>query len=333
MGEINERVVSLSQDIAELRKGVEEAKTLPETHGAKKTLEEIASLGTSAKATLSAIVQDAKSATEARAATDKCNAEVAIILKASKAKEEEWRQIQEGIEKEVSGEKENLRILIEESSKKIKEEHAKIEKIIPGAITAKLASSFKKRKDDIAKWGWVWTLMLVASSLGLVSVGIVSIVNPGDHFWSTLPARAIVVAGLLFIEEFARRNYNIKFRLSEAYAYREALAEFFYGYRSEIKGMKIKDSSVGHQEIDAEKRLVEILMEELSEEPSSEIFDKEKPSSITEKLLDKATDSPSEESLISKLANGSLLTKISWPIVVVCAIIMIGSVLIVYINK
>ena len=41
VGEINERVVSLSQEIAELRKGVEEAKALPETQGAKKTLENI----------------------------------------------------------------------------------------------------------------------------------------------------------------------------------------------------------------------------------------------------------------------------------------------------
>jgi hypothetical protein len=265
VGEINERVVSLSQEIAELRKGVEEAKALPETQGAKKTLENIESFGTSAKATLSAIVQDAKSATEARATADKCSAEVEIILKASKAREEEGRQIQEDIEKDLNDVKAKLHDLIEESTKTIKEEHEKIEKIIPGAITAKLASSFKNRKDDISKYGWVWTLLLVASSLGLVSVGIVSIVKPGDHFWSTLPARAIVVVGLLFIEEFARRNYNIKFKLSEAYAYREALAELFYGYRSEIKGMKIKDVSNSQQEIDAEKRLVEIFMDELSE--------------------------------------------------------------------
>jgi hypothetical protein len=333
VGEINERVVSLSQEIAELRKGVEEAKALPETQGAKKTLENIESFGTSAKATLSAIVQDAKSATEARATADKCSAEVEIILKASKAREEEGRQIQEDIEKDLNDVKAKLHDLIEESTKTIKEEHEKIEKIIPGAITAKLASSFKNRKDDISKYGWVWTLLLVASSLGLVSVGIVSIVKPGDHFWSTLPARAIVVVGLLFIEEFARRNYNIKFKLSEAYAYREALAELFYGYRSEIKGMKIKDVSNSQQEIDAEKRLVEIFMDELSEEPEAQIFDKERSSSVTERILEKVTDSQAEESMVSKVADGNLLAKVSWPIVVVCAIIMIGSILIAYINK
>jgi hypothetical protein len=333
VGEINERVVSLSQEIAELRKGVEEAKALPETQGAKKTLENIESFGTSAKATLSAIVQDAKSATEARATADKCSAEVEIILKASKAREEEGRQIQEDIEKDLNDVKAKLHDLIEESTKTIKEEHEKIEKIIPGAITAKLASSFKNRKDDISKYGWVWTLLLVASSLGLVSVGIVSIVKPGDHFWSTLPARAIVVVGLLFIEEFARRNYNIKFKLSEAYAYREALAELFYGYRSEIKGMKIKDVSNSQQEIDAEKRLVEIFMDELSEEPGAQIFDKERSSSVTERILEKVTDSQAEESMVSKVADGNLLAKVSWPIVVVCAIIMIGSILIAYINK
>jgi hypothetical protein len=38
VGEINERVVSLSQEIAELRKGVEEAKALPETQGQRKLL-------------------------------------------------------------------------------------------------------------------------------------------------------------------------------------------------------------------------------------------------------------------------------------------------------
>jgi hypothetical protein len=158
-------------------------------------------------------------------------------------------------------------------------------------------------------------------------------VKPGDHFWSTLPARAIVVVGLLFIEEFARRNYNIKFKLSEAYAYREALAELFYGYRSEIKGMKIKDVSNSQQEIDAEKRLVEIFMDELSEEPGAQIFDKERSSSVTERILEKVTDSQAEESMVSKVADGNLLAKVSWPIVVVCAIIMIGSILIAYINK
>lgn len=331
--ELNDKVALLSHEVAELRNGVAEAKTLPETQGAKKTLENIELLGATAKTTLSAIAQDAKTATEARASADKSNAEVEAILKMTKAREEESRTIQDQIAKELGDANANLSKLMEDSSRRIEEEHKKIEKMIPGAITAKLASSFKRRKDAISQYGWVWTSLLVAASLGLVVVGIIAIVNPGDHFWTTLPARAIVVVGLLFIEEFARRNYNIKFRLSEAYAYREALAELFYGYRSEIKGMKIKDASNSQQEIDAEKRLVEIFMDELSEEPGFEIFDKERSSSITEKILDKVTDSQGEESMVSKVVNGSLLAKVSWPIVVVCATIMIGTVLIVYINK
>ena len=331
--EINDKLVQLSQEIQGMQKGIDEAKSLPEMQNAKKTLENIEELGSKAKTTLSVISQDAKMATESRASADKSNAEVEAILKMAKAREEESRTIQDQIAKELDDAKVNLSKIIEDSRKKIEDEHEKIEKMIPGAITAKLASSFKKRKDAISQYGWVWTTLLVAASLGLVVVGIIAIVNPGDHFWSTLPARAIVVVGLLFIEEFARRNYNIKFRLSEAYAYREALAELFYGYRSEIKGMKINDLSNNQQEIDAEKRLVEIFMHELSEEPGAEIFDKERPSSITEKILDKVTDSQAEESVVSKVVNGSLLAKVSWPIVVVCAIIMIGSILIVYINK
>ncbi len=333
VAEINEKLVQLTQDIQEMRIGIEEAKSLPETQNAKKTLENIEDIGSIAKTALNAISQDAKTSTEARALADKNSVETEVILKSVKARESESRDLQDKITEELRSAKGNLSKIIEESEKKISEEHKNIEKLIPGAITAKLASSFKKRKDDIAEYGWVWISLLVAASLGLVTVGTIAIVNPGDHFWATLPARAIVVVGLLFIEEFARRNYNIKFRLSEAYAYREALAEFFYGYRSEIKGMKIKDASNSLQEIDAEKRLVEIFMDELSEEPGFEIFDKERTSSIAERILDKVTDSQGEEAMVSKVVNESLLSKVSWPIVVVCAIIMIGTILIVYINK
>lgn len=327
-------VSELRDEIAGLKHEVEEAKQIPSTKEAQSALESISKSRATADSLIVSLELSKKNASTAQAQAEASNESVSALLKAAKDFDLTTRKTLESAVADFQKQIHATEDALADSKKKLEEQQGRVEALIPGATSAKLASAFKDRKDQIAEGNSGWVVLLVLAALGLVAVGIVSIVSPGDHFWTTLPARAIVVIGLFFIEEFARRNYNIKMRLSESYGYKEVLSRSFYGYKNEIKGMKVPLEGPGGQSCEAEALLVKSFLDALSDEPGRSIFDKEKSPALSERLLTKLVDAKADDnSLLSKFVCGNVLAKVTWPIVVLFGIGVLGACLIIYLNQ
>ena len=167
----------------------------------------------------------------------------------------------------------------EEFDKRTKE----IERLLPGATGAGLASAFAKRKRGYFIAKIVWGILLGVSIFLIVIFGalllfpnILSIIGitmnnipGGENFYG----RLVIIAGLILFEEFSRRNFNVSSRLEEAYAYKEALAMSYLGYKQQMQDTTMpydKQNIMGHSV------LTKMLLDKLEDEPGKNVFDKEK---------------------------------------------------------
>lgn len=174
----------------------------------------------------------------------------------------------------------------EEQLKKLitqyRELNEKIESLLPGATSAGLAYASKTRKDSF-KWPKVfWTILQIFSVGLLVGVGfwvlaVTKINNFGELIFFILE-RSPIIAAIILLEEFARRNRNIAFRLEEDYGYKEVLSSSFEGYKKQMQEIDDKASA-------AVSALSTNLLEAMAQEPGR-LIDKEKPVSIESSLLE-----------------------------------------------
>lgn len=326
--ELLKRVSQLETGLSNANKGIVEAKNLPSVQAAKDALKAVLDAENKAKPILEGLQSREKTITDIQASAEKKDSDIKALLEAISAQENATKELLDAVSKNLNDKQNELQNIISESSVKIADQHKRIEALIPGATSAKLATAFKERKDDVAKGGLGWIVLMVISALGLVAAGVVSWVCPGNGFWGTLPARAIVVVGLLLIEEFSRRNYNIKRRLSESYGYKEVLSRSFHGYKEAMTGVPLPKDAQGVG-CNADERLVDVFLKTLADEPGKNIFDKEKAVSFSEKLVEKLVEvKPDDTSLIGQLIKGNVLSKITWPIVAIVAIVVTGIVLV-----
>ena len=211
---------------------------------------------------------------------------------------------------------------IEEYDKRTKE----IESLLPGATSAGLASAFLQRKEAIEKNKKWWALLLLASVGLLITFGFISMANwfNTGGVISSFPSRVIIVAGLILLEEFARRNFNVIFRLAEAYAYKEALAMSYLGYKKQMADTIMPQQNNNTQ---GHSVLMRIFLDKLEDEPGKNVFDKEKhylgPGAIMDSIAPGNNASPNK--VATELSKGSFLTKISWQVVVIVGIIGISA--------
>ena len=126
---------------------------------------------------------------------------------------------------------------------------SKIETLLPGATSVKLASAFQNRKDDVGKnKGW-WLALFIGSVLTFIVVGVYVLVYNddiktfSDLIFYTLK-RSPILAGIIVLEEFARRNYSRKLRMEEDYGYKEVLSRSFDGYKDLMKGIKTEGDTL-----------------------------------------------------------------------------------------
>ena len=208
---------------------------------------------------------------------------------------------------------------------------ARIESLLPGATSAGLASAFKERKDKIERTKKGWIIGALLSSVALVSLGVCSLFGwmPSQGLVLSVAGRSVIIVGLIFIEEFCRRNYNVATRLSEAYAYKEVLATSYLGYKEQME--EIPMPRKGDQEPDkGHSVLMQTLLEKLREDPGKDVFDKERQIVGLPGFLDAATkgdkddDSAKETqgSLNAQFGAGKLATKVTWPVVVFSGIVL-----------
>lgn len=226
--------------------------------------------------------------------------------------------------------------LYEENETKLNELSTKINDLLPGATSVALATAFDERKQAVEKYKWVWAVLLILSAVAIVGFGcwFLSKPTPPDAP-SSLPIRFVIIAGLVMVEEFARRNFNVATRLAESYAYKEAISKSYLGFKKEMT-----DINMPEKESDADTPCVSVLvktfLDKLGDEPGKKVFDKERRAlgviqAITQmNSVDASTTDPTEKVKIMATAV-SAFTRISWPLVALVSVLAVTGCAVAYI--
>jgi len=149
----------------------------------------------------------------------------------------------------------------------------KIEKLLPGATSASLASAFENRKNSFQYPKKLWAVLQIVSVFLLIGAGYLifsktEINSFGDLIFFIFK-RSPIIAAIIFLEEIARRNRNIALRLDEDYGYKEVLSRSFEGYKKQME-------EIDQQSNMAVSTLSTNLLDAMAKEPGR-LIDKEKP--------------------------------------------------------
>jgi len=126
-----------------------------------------------------------------------------------------------------------------------------IESLLPGATSAGLAEAFADRKLSILKSQklWKWAFGLGLASTAAVALCVIAYpeffkpkdisVNDGQLLWivAALIPKIAVLGAPIWLAAFAAKQLAVRFRLEEDYAYKEALAKSFEGYKNQMSGV------------------------------------------------------------------------------------------------
>lgn len=110
----------------------------------------------------------------------------------------------------------------------------KIDGLLGDANRTGMAASFTRRKKDLIIPMIIWIVMFSASILGLVFMGIkylAPILANGNL--EQLPSRLALTAPFIWLGWFSAKQYGYTSRLHEDYAYKEASAMSFEGFKRE----------------------------------------------------------------------------------------------------
>lgn len=242
--------------------------------------------------------------------------------------------IKENAQKDLEEKRSALSSLLEEKQRELNKLTKDIERLIPGAINAGLASSFAKRANGQLVLRIVWGILLIGSLLYIAYYSM-SLIKPFLNGEMTavssiekqstifvLYCRAIALAAMVMLEEFFRRNFNIASRLEEAYAYKAVSFSTYHGFCEELKEIQMPDGKT-----EAKSVLAGVVLEKLQDEPGKTVFDKEKheigPGALFERLVPSKGESVQEKA-VDNICSGKFLNNISWQGVAFVAIIAIG---------
>ena len=254
--------------------------------------------------------------------------------------------------KDIDEQKQAIAILQEQfadlfakKEKRANELQSQIEYLLPGATSLHIAFAFDQRKKTQVKLKWLWGGLLIVSLILIIWFAYKNIpfeifghkTKIGDKIeplsWMSFYARAIIFASLVFLEEFARKNFNIASRLEEAYAYKSTILATFDGYGKMLKDIKMPSQ----QETSSQSELVKIVLEKLNDEPGKTVFDKEKHEiglgAIMDHLTNANIDNKNKDEIIKAVASGKPLARINWQIVVIVGIVAIAACFIAFLFK
>lgn len=298
--EIKVAVDSNNKVIQKLKTSVEE--TEKEATGLKTTIDTDTSAIQQAKVK---VEENAKSIVQSKATVDQLEAKLKAIADTADEKVETVEGFRTELAElskkwtnkflsEFNHNKKDFTTLQQNHSEEYKALKKQIEGLLPGATSAGLASAFMDRKNSVGKFRWFWSLLVLTGAGGLIAVGIYTINNPPNlqmtfyGFMIYILTRSSIIAGIILIEEFGRRHFNIISRLTETYAYKEALSRSFEGYKKQMETVEL-EPTITTTEIDpagkeikrtvpikASSKLSDNLLDNLGVDPAS-IYEKEKP--------------------------------------------------------
>ena len=169
--------------------------------------------------------------------------------------------------------------------------------------------------------------MLIVSAGGIVGFGLWSLsLISATQSLSAIPVRIVIIAGLVIIEEFARRNYNVSSRLAEAYAYKEAIAQSYVGFKKELADIDLPPRPEG-EVIKSIAVLAETFLQKIGDEPGKKVFDKERPALGVVQAISKISgqDEPVADKAQIVATATTFLSKVSWPIVALVTVIAVAG--------
>ena len=240
-------------------------------------------------------------------------------------------------EKLLSERKAAFEKIAQETKVTFSELRNQIEMLLPGATSAGLASAFLERKMTLQRTKRFWILGLLYSIAGLIFFGYLTSqgILSGSNEIASFVGRSIIVIGLIFAEEFCRRNYNIAARLTEAYAYKEVLSKSYLGYKKEMASMPMPKETKSDPENKGSSVLMSTLLDKLGKDPGDDVFDKERQiigiGSVIDAMQNKSKgkDSPaggqdSSGSINAQLPTGKFAAKVTWPVVVFAGVVVVA---------
>lgn len=246
--------------------------------------------------------------------------------------------------KDIDEQKKAIAILQEQfadlfatKEKKANELLTQIENLLPGATSSELASAFAKRRKSKLIAKFIWGLLMGLSIALILCFGLMLLFPNMLSLWgivmnsipggTTLYGRMIILAGLVLLEEFSRRNFNISSRLEEAYAYKEVISRSYLGYKKQMEAIPWPNKTKEDPNNTSTSVLVSVFMNQLADDPSKNVFDKERHELGIGALFDLRTKAknPLPDDAMKSLAEGKPLSKINWQTVVIVGIVAVAA--------
>ncbi len=168
----------------------------------------------------------------------------------------------------------------------------KINDLLGDANRTGMAASFTTRKGELVAPMQAWIAVFGASIAGLFYMGVTylaPILSSGD--WAQLPARLALTAPLVWLGWFAVKQYGYTSRLREDYAYKEASAKSFEGYKREA----------GELDKAMLNNLMETAIKNLGDNPIRIYSGHDNHASPLQELLEKSLKDPSAMELFKAL--------------------------------
>ena len=156
-----------------------------------------------------------------------------------------------------------------------------IKGLLGDANRAGMASSFRNRKLELKEPMQWWLGLFICSILGIVVMGVfyfAPILETGKL--EQLPFRLALVSPLIWLGWFSAKHYGYTARLREDYAFKEAAAMSFEGYKREAN-----DSTLEMQE-----KLLDLAINNFSDNPLRIYSAKGNHASPLHEVLDKAPE-------------------------------------------
>lgn len=195
---------------------------------------------TATKEALTQSLETAKKAGESLTATQQAETATTELLAKSSNSNIEILAIESRINELVSGfttlksELESNKTTQQQLFVEFEAYRTKINDLLDDANRTGMAASFTNRRRWLIAPLLGWIAVFGGSIFGLFQMGVTylaPIISSGN--WEQLPARLALTAPLIWLGWFSAKQYGYTSRLREDYAYKEASAKSFEGYKRE----------------------------------------------------------------------------------------------------
>jgi hypothetical protein len=177
--------------------------------------------------------------------------------------------------------------------KEFSDRREEIAGLLENANKVGLARSFHDKRKELEKTWRVWTVAFIAGILGLFWIGwaeLLPLLRSDTADPTAVAIRFLIAGPLVWFAWFAARQYGHVLRISEDYAFKEAAAMAFAGYRNEMGG-------------DAEmlKLLQESAIRNFGSNPAKMLLKRADAASPLHEMLEKVLDKANPKEIIDAL--------------------------------